>query len=105
MCVRQNARELAKSYFKDLTNIELFESRLYDLWIRDSGPVFVIDKNGAKCAVDFNFNRWGEKQEYDNDGELAATIAEHCNVPVVASRLPKNRNLKTCECPRVVTWN
>lgn len=34
--------------------------------MRDTGPVFVKG-NGTKAGVNSNFNRWGEKQDFDND--------------------------------------
>ncbi|MEO5756772.1 MAG: agmatine deiminase family protein [Mesorhizobium sp.] len=46
-----------------------------DLWMRDTGPVFVKDKAGQSGAVGFNFNGWGDKQEHDEDAKVAGFIA------------------------------
>ena len=46
-----------------------------DLWMRDTGPVFVVNEKGARGAVDFNFNGWGGKQEHSQDAEVASFIA------------------------------
>ena len=51
-----------------------------DLWMRDTGPVFVVTENGDKAAVDFNFNGWGEKQDYDADAQVAAFVARRAGV-------------------------
>jgi agmatine deiminase len=55
--------------------VELIVCPLDDLWMRDTGPVFVVTENGAKAAVDFNFNGWGEKQRFDSDAKVAAFVA------------------------------
>jgi agmatine deiminase len=48
-----------------------------DSWMRDSGPVFVLDGAGGRAGVDFAFNAWGEKFEpYGDDAEVAARLLE-----------------------------
>ena len=48
-----------------------------DSWMRDAGPIFVLDGAGGRAGVDFGFNAWGEKFEpYDNDAEVAARLLE-----------------------------
>jgi len=49
-----------------------------DIWIRDFGPIFAIDKETQKkIVVDFAFNAWGEKfPPWDKDNVLPAKIAE-----------------------------
>jgi agmatine deiminase len=62
------------------SNVELILCPLDDLWIRDTGPVFVVTAHGEKAAVDFNFNGWGEKQDCDFDAEVATFIAQRASV-------------------------
>ncbi len=59
--------------------IDLVEFETDDLWLRDTGPVFVKSQQGKKCAIDFNFNGWGNKQEHSLDSQVAAFIANHTN--------------------------
>jgi len=87
MCVREEEQELAKDYFTDLTNIELFICPLNDLWIRDYGAVFVRNGSGTLAAVDFNFNGWGEKQDFDDDSEVASMMADKCSVDLIRTDL------------------
>ena len=68
--------------------IELVSTALDDLWLRDTGPVFVRRINGSELlAVDFNFNGWGGKQAHGNDARVAAWIAGHSGTPSVKSAL------------------
>ncbi len=75
MLVRPDERKLAAKLCGD--RVTLIDADLDDLWIRDTGPTFVVNKNGELGAVDLNFNGWGEKQEYDDDATVAELIAEY----------------------------
>ncbi|WP_394619218.1 agmatine/peptidylarginine deiminase [Lentzea sp. JNUCC 0626] len=54
-----------------LPGVELVTAELDDLWMRDTGPVFVRDGG----AVDFNFNGWGGKQQHSRDKRVAGFVA------------------------------
>lgn len=52
-----------------------------DLWLRDSGPVFVTGPDGGPAGVDFRFNGWGGKQDHPRDGLVARRLLEEYGVP------------------------
>ena len=56
--------------------VDLVVAPLDDLWVRDTGPVFVTTEEGKKASVDFNFNGWGEKQDFALDAKVARFIAK-----------------------------
>ncbi|WP_394827672.1 agmatine/peptidylarginine deiminase [Pendulispora albinea] len=56
-----------------------------DIWMRDTGPCFLLDEHGDLAAGILNFNGWGGKQAHDHDATLARRIAEHLGIPQVAS--------------------
>jgi agmatine deiminase len=63
------------------SKVEIWDVPTDDLWCRDSGPHFV--SNGTSLAVSqLNFNGWGNKQIHDNDGKIAAIIADRLGLPV-----------------------
>jgi len=45
-----------------------------DLWMRDMGPVFVVNGRGGLAGVDLNFNGWGGKQVHVNDARIAGEV-------------------------------
>jgi agmatine deiminase len=48
-----------------------------DSWLRDNGPIFVLDGHGRRAGVDFRFNSWGEKfSPYDADAAVGALIVD-----------------------------
>lgn len=47
-----------------------------DSWIRDSGPIHLVDDDGGVAMVQLRFNSWGEKYvPYDDDAQLPARLA------------------------------
>jgi agmatine deiminase len=60
--------------------VELVDIATDDMWMRDSGPVFVRAADGSIAAVDFRFNGWGNKQAHARDTEIAGNVAQHLNV-------------------------
>lgn len=67
--------------------VELLVSSLDDLWMRDTGPVFVTTAQGEKAAIDFNFNGWGGKQTHDADMKIAKWVADHAGVDLINTNL------------------
>lgn len=61
--------------------VELVDIATDDMWVRDSGPVFVRTDDGAIAAVDFSFNGWGNKQAHSSDAGIAGKVARHTGVP------------------------
>ncbi|MCB0969035.1 MAG: agmatine deiminase family protein [Ilumatobacter sp.] len=58
--------------------VEVVEIPIDDSWFRDSGPIYVTGDAGARTAVDFAFNAWGEKfPPWDDDAAVARRWAEH----------------------------
>ncbi|OAL31928.1 hypothetical protein AYO22_00798 [Fonsecaea multimorphosa] len=70
------------------SNVSVKPAMVSELWIRDSGPVFVQDlSTGKRTAVKFNFNYWGGKLPAIGDEGIAAQIATHANEASVSSKL------------------
>lgn len=85
MLVRPEDRALAEELCD--AGVELVEAPLDDLWIRDTGPCFVVSDEVNLGAVDLNFNGWGEKQEYDRDAAVAAFVARHSGATYIESEV------------------
>lgn len=77
------SRHLSASVEQHIVDID-------DAWMRDSGPTFVRNvRDGSLAAVSWIFNAWGGLTLADTsqDNRVAAYIADHLDVPVVASPL------------------
>ncbi|MFZ0090351.1 MAG: agmatine deiminase family protein [Solirubrobacteraceae bacterium] len=65
-------------------DVEIVELPLDDSWLRDCGPIYVYDDDGARTAVHFGFNAWGEKfPPWDRDAAIGRLIAERLGDPVI----------------------
>ncbi|WP_332909573.1 agmatine deiminase family protein [Nocardia yamanashiensis] len=78
MLVRPEEMDVARGLMGG-GNIELVPAGIDDLWMRDTGPVFV-KRGGGKAGVDFNFNGWGGKQEHGQDAGVAALTTGRAGV-------------------------
>ena len=78
MLARPEEMDLARGLI-GAANIELIAAQVDDLWIRDTGPVFVRTESGWG-GVDFNFNGWGGKQEHHRDAKVAELVAARAGV-------------------------
>ncbi len=72
MLVREEEMEIAFDLCGQ--RVDLLSSGIDDLWMRDTGPVFVKNQSGQLAGVDFNFNGWGEKQDYAQDAQVARFV-------------------------------
>jgi len=69
------------------SDIELIVCPLDDIWMRDTGPVFIVTEGGDKAGIDFNFNGWGEKQQFANDANVASFVTRHVDVQSLQTEL------------------
>lgn len=89
MLARPSDMKLARQLIgKDTRHpVELIPAPLDDLWMRDTGPLFVSDQMGRQYALDFNFNGWGNKQPHRQDAKVARKVAQLAGVEALATDL------------------
>ena len=89
MLVREQDYDMAVErigeYPPSVYPIDLIKAEMNDLWMRDTGPTFVMDGNGGKTAVNFNFNGWGEDQAYALDAKIADFVAQQAGTASIRS--------------------
>jgi agmatine deiminase len=56
-----------------------------DLWMRDMGPLFLVNGKGGLAGLDMNFNGWGNKQAHVNDARVAERVLVHLGVPRIVA--------------------
>lgn len=85
MLVRADEMDLARKLLGPA--VEIVQAQMDDLWMRDTGPVFVTTGSGGKAAIGFNFNGWGEKQAFAQDASVAGVVAQRAGVGLINSSL------------------
>lgn len=83
--VRRADREVAEELLD--SSVNLVNLPIDDLWIRDTGPLFVRNRQGDLACVDLNFNGWGGKQEHRRDAKVAGFVAEMTGCPKISTSL------------------
>ena len=66
-----------------LTEITFFIYPTNDVWVRDSGPIYVKDQSGQLHIEDWGFNGWGGKYNYDLCNPIPSYLGESLNTPII----------------------
>ncbi len=73
-----NPADVAEASLASGAGVDVMSMPIDDSWMRDTGPTFVVDHEGALAAIDWRFNGWGNLYgDYENDADLARRIIEH----------------------------
>ena len=75
LLVRGDAAETAaRALLGDRSGVEIVRGEFGDIWLRDTGPIFV--KEGEETVASaFRFNGWGGKYVLDDDDRVAEQVA------------------------------
>ncbi|OGL48013.1 MAG: hypothetical protein A3C43_08020 [Candidatus Schekmanbacteria bacterium RIFCSPHIGHO2_02_FULL_38_11] len=81
--IEANAFKLLTFKDVDLSRISFFVYNYADVWFRDYGPIFLLNKNEKKIAMShWIFNAWGGKyKDLIKDTEIPSFINKHLNLP------------------------
>src|SRR5580698_6131452 len=60
----------------DLASVSLWPLETDRSWVRDSGPIFVVNEKGAKAVLDWHFNAWAKYDNWTKDDRIPQHVAE-----------------------------
>jgi agmatine deiminase len=60
----------------DLTTVDGFIHPTDRSWVRDSGPIFVVNDSGERAVLDWHFNAWAKYPDWTRDDRLPTFVAE-----------------------------
>ncbi len=82
--IHRKVRARLRETGADLDRIILHTSEYSDVWIRDYGPTFIVNRTLQKTAiVHWNFNAWGGKYEAQiTDGRIPLMMNRRLNLPI-----------------------
>ena len=76
--------EYQLGYFKiGLENVDLCIIPNNDVWVRDNGPIYVVDERGELAATNWQFNGWGNRFPHELNDRVPAAIAALTSVPLL----------------------
>lgn len=79
--VPDSRREAEARKALDGLPVKFFRISFGDIWLRDTGPIFVTKGNELASGC-FRFNGWGGKYDLPHDGEVSRQIAEAVGAPI-----------------------
>jgi len=86
--MKLRASEVIKSTGTDPSEINFHITEYADIWLRDSGPIFVKNSEGKIAISNWQFNAWGNKfPELLIDGEIPDKVSKWTNIPAVKTDL------------------
>ena len=66
-----------------LTNIYFFIFPNDDVWIRDNGPIFVVNNNNEQVILDWGFNGWGNDAPFSKCDIIPTSISNEIGIPKI----------------------
>jgi len=81
------ARKLLKAVHVNTTHVHYWPCAIDRSWVRDSGPIFVINDDGVKWVVDWHFNAWAKYADWQLDDGVPAFVAATRCLPSVQPHL------------------
>src|SRR3954465_4219634 len=89
--VARDGADVAQARAALHTNVEVIRHPIDDSWLRDSGPIFVVDDPAAparRAGVHFGFNAWGGKFDgYQDDQRIGRALVEHVGAELFTAPL------------------
>jgi agmatine deiminase len=79
---REHLQRQIVYYGLDEHNIDFHTIPTDDVWVRDNGPIFLVNEIGELAATDWNFNGWGERYPFEKDCRVPASVAERLSIPL-----------------------
>ncbi len=77
-----------------IKNIDFHKIKTDRIWLRDSGPIFLINnKSRKKLILDFRFNGWSKYNNFINDDKITNKISKIIKLEKIKPIIKKNGNL------------
>ncbi len=59
------------------SKIEIIQLKIDDCWARDSGAIFLLNKENKLGGIDWEFNGWGKFKPFDSDNKVAKFMIQN----------------------------
>ncbi len=73
---REHLQRQVTYYGLNGANIDIHIIPNDDVWVRDCGPIFLVNKSGGLVVTSWNFNGWGERFPFQKDRLVPEKVAK-----------------------------
>jgi len=83
----EEAESSARAALESVRQLTLHRIPLNDVWIRDNGPLFLLKQKSSPAEapalsfVNWGFNAWGGKYDYELDNQVPLALSEILQLP------------------------
>ena len=79
VCNDNASADIARALLQSDAHIVV--ERIGDAWLRDTGPIGVVDSMDQRSLMDFGFNGWGGKYRMPGDEDIGTRLAATTTLP------------------------
>jgi len=79
---REHLVHQLRYYGLEESNIDVHIMPNDDVWVRDCGPIFLVNAIGELAVTTWNFNGWGKRYPYKKDRLVPAEVAKTLSLPL-----------------------
>ena len=91
--VKKNIYPLLRKYKAKLKNIFFITIKTDRVWTRDSGPIYVVNKN-KKILLDWKFNAWAKYKNYKYDNAINKKLNKIKNLELIKPKFKIQKKFK-----------
>ena len=78
-----------------IRNVKFHKIKTDRIWLRDSGPIFLINKKiKKKIILNFKFSGWSKYLNYKNDNKISNNISKIIKLKKINPILKKNKSIR-----------
>tara|TARA_B100000242_G_scaffold251449_1_gene193197 strand:+ start:423 stop:1475 length:1053 start_codon:yes stop_codon:yes gene_type:complete len=89
----KSIKKIVKS--RKIKNIYFHKVKTDRIWLRDSGPIFLInEKYKKKIMINFSFNGWAKYKNYKNDNKVNNILSKIINLKKINPMIKKNGKIR-----------
>ena len=79
----QRVRALLAHAQLDQTQVDFYQWKTDDYWVRDNGPIFTFDDKENLVVQNWGFNGWGEKAPFQYCDQIPTKVSDRLSLPMV----------------------
>ena len=81
----EHIKQLVHYYAWDESKINIHVIPTDDVWVRDNGPIFLVNDRGMLAITEWNFNGWGGRYPHSLDRLVPEKVAEALSLPLFSA--------------------
>ena len=92
---RFKIKTILKKFNNKISNIKFHSVQSNRIWIRDTGPLFLINnKTNNKVILNFKFNGWAKYNDFQKDDKISSRISKIIKIKKIEPKVEVRNKLK-----------